>query len=197
MTKGPTKDDLDACRRCDLWKRATQGVPGEGPRRARLMLVGEQPGDEEDRQGKPFVGPAGQLLRRALDDAEVPPDDVYITNAVKHFSWEPRGPRRIHKTPAQREIAACHDWLDAEIAAERPSVIVALGATALRAILDRKISITEARATTSLDHASGAHVVATYHPSAVLRAPEKPRRDELYALLVADLMRAHRLARDK
>ena len=196
MTSGPTKDDLDACRRCDLWKRATQGVPGEGPRRAHLMLVGEQPGDEEDRQGKPFVGPAGLLLRRALDDAGIPHNDVYITNAVKHFSWEPRGPRRIHKTPAQREIAACHDWLEAEIAAHRPIVIAALGATALRAIVNRKISITEAR-TTALDHESGAHVVATYHPSAVLRAPEKPRRDELYEFLVADLKRAYRMARGK
>jgi uracil-DNA glycosylase len=193
---GPTKADLDACRRCDLWKRATQGVPGEGARRARLMLVGEQPGDEEDREGKPFVGPAGKLLRRALDDAGVPHDDVYITNAVKHFSWEPRGTRRIHKTPAQREIAACHDWLEAEIAAERPVVIAALGATALRAILERRISIAEARAT-SLVHASGAHVVATYHPSAILRAPEKPRRAELYDLLVADLKTAYRMAGGK
>lgn len=191
---GPSKADLDKCRRCDLWKRATQGVPGEGPRRARLMLVGEQPGDEEDREGKPFVGPAGKLLRRALDNAGISPDDVYITNAVKHFSWEPRGPRRIHKTPAQREIAACRDWLDSEIAALRPAVIVALGATALRAILDRRISITEARATT-LEHAGGAQVVATYHPSAILRAPEMSRRAELYDLLVEDLKRAHWMAR--
>ena len=192
----PKKSELDACRRCDLWERATQGVPGEGPHRARLMLVGEQPGDEEDRQGKPFVGPAGRLLRRALDDAGVPADDVYITNAVKHFSWEPRGTRRIHKTPAQREIAACHAWLEAEIAAVGPDVIVALGATALRAILGRKISIAEAR-TTSLSDDSGAHVVATYHPSAVLRAPEKARQAELYDLLVADLQRAYRMARGK
>jgi uracil-DNA glycosylase family protein len=192
----PTKSDLDACRRCPLWERATQGVPGEGPRRAPLMLVGEQPGDEEDRQGKPFVGPAGKLLRRALDDAGVARDEVYITNAVKHFSWEPRGKRRIHKTPAQREIAACHDWLESEIAAEHPVVIVALGATALRAIVGRKISIAEARAN-SLVHASGAQVVATYHPSAVLRAPEKSRQAELYDVLVADLQRAHRMARGK
>jgi len=192
----PKKSELDACRRCPLWERATQGVPGEGPRPAPLMLVGEQPGDEEDRQGKPFVGPAGKLLRRALEDARVSPDEVYITNAVKHFSWEPRGKRRIHKTPAQREIAACHDWLESEIAAERPVVIVALGATALRAIVGRKISIAEARAS-SLVHASGARVVATYHPSAVLRAPEKSRQAELYDVLVADLKRAHRMARGK
>ena len=192
----PKKSELDACRRCPLWERATQGVPGEGPRRARLMLVGEQPGDEEDLQGKPFVGPAGRLLRRALEGADVPADDVYITNAVKHFSWEPRGKRRIHKTPAQREIAACHYWLEREIDTERPAIIVALGATALRAILNRKISIAEARAVT-LSHESGAHVVATYHPSAILRAPEKSRQAELYEMLVADLQRAHRLARGK
>ena len=192
----PKKSELDACRRCPLWERATQGVPGEGPRRARLMLVGEQPGDEEDLQGKPFVGPAGRLLRRALEGAGVPADDVYITNAVKHFSWEPRGKRRIHKTPAQREIAACHYWLEREIETERPAIIVALGATALRAILNRKISIAEARAVT-LSHESGGHVVATYHPSAILRAPEKSRQAELYEMLVADLQRAHRLARGK
>jgi DNA polymerase len=160
------------------------------------MLVGEQPGDEEDRQGKPFVGPAGKLLRRALEDAGVSPKEVYITNAVKHFSWEPRGKRRIHKTPAQREIAACHDWLESEIAAERPAVIVALGATALRAIVGRKIPIAEARAT-SLVHNSGAQVVATYHPSAALRAPEESRQAELYDMIVADLQRAHRMARGK
>ena len=192
----PKKSELDACRRCPLWERATQGVPGEGPRRARLMLVGEQPGDEEDLQGKPFVGPAGRLLRRALEGAGVPAADVYITNAVKHFSWEPRGKRRIHKTPAQREIAACHYWLEREIDTERPAIIVALGATALRAILNRKINIAEARAVT-LSHESGAHVVATYHPSAILRAPEKSRQAELYEMLVADLQRAHRLARGK
>ena len=191
----PTKGDLDDCRRCPLWARATQGVPGEGPRRARLMLVGEQPGDEEDRQGKPFVGPAGRLLRGALDEAGISSGDVYITNAVKHFSWEPRGQRRIHKTPAQREIAACHDWLEAEIAAERPAVIVALGATALRAILGRRITVAGAR-TSMQRHAGGAPVLATYHPSAVLRAPDKTRQAELHRALVDDLKRANRAARD-
>jgi uracil-DNA glycosylase family protein len=190
----PTKGDLDACRRCPLWERATQGVPGEGPRRARLMLIGEQPGDEEDRQGKPFVGPAGRLLREALEEAGIAPGDVYITNAVKHFSWEPRGTRRIHKTPAQREIAACHDWLEAEISAERPAALVALGATALRAVMGRKITVAEARAS-SLRHLSGAQVVATYHPSAVLRAPDKATQAELYRTLVDDLRRADRAAR--
>jgi len=185
----PTKRDIDECRRCPLWERATQGVAGDGPRHAWLMLVGEQPGDDEDHQGKPFVGPAGQLLRRALVEAGIEPTEVYLTNAVKHFSWEPRGKRRIHKTPAQREIAACHDWLETEIAAERPAVIVALGATALGAILGRRMSVGDARAAT-LHHAGGARVIATYHPSAVLRAPDEPRRAELYRFLLADLAQA-------
>lgn len=157
------------------------------------MLVGEQPGDDEDREGKPFVGPAGRLLRRAMEDAGLVPAKTYITNAVKHFSWEPRGTRRIHKTPAQREIAACHDWLEAEIAAERPRVVVALGATALRALLGRGIGVNEGRAA-SLQHASGAAVIATFHPSAVLRAPDKARKAELHDMLVGDLRRAARLA---
>ncbi len=154
-----------------------------------MMLVGEQPGDEEDLQGRPFVGPAGRLLRRALADAGIAPEETYVTNAVKHFSWEPRGKRRIHKTPAQREIAACHDWLDAEVAAVRPEVIVTLGATALVAVLGRKMTINAARHA-ALTLESGARVVATYHPSAVLRAPEDAGRDELYKALVADLERA-------
>jgi DNA polymerase len=157
------------------------------------MLVGEQPGDEEDRQGKPFVGPAGRLLREAAAEAGVDLDAVYLTNAVKHFSWEPRGPRRIHKTPTQQQIAACLDWLDREIAAVRPRVIVALGATALRAVLGRKVAISAVRAQ-PLAHGSGAHVVATYHPSAVLRAPDEASRAVLYGHLVADLRQAWRLA---
>ena len=189
----PTKDDIDNCRRCSLWERATQGVPGEGPRKARLMLVGEQPGDVEDREGRPFVGAAGAMLRRALDEIGVTPEDVYITNAVKHFSWEPRGTRRIHKTPAQREIAACNDWLEAEIGAIRPACIVALGATALAAVLGRQITVSAAREAPQ-EHPSGAVVIGTYHPSALLRAPEASRREELYRMLVADLRRAVKAA---
>ena len=158
-----------------------------------MLLVGEQPGDEEDRQGKPFVGPAGRVLRSALAEAGIPDDDVFLTNAVKHFSWEPRGTRRIHKTPTQQQIAACIDWLDAEIAALRPRVIVALGATALRAILARRIAVGAARGR-SLAHASGAHVVATWHPSAILRAPDDEGRATLHADLIADLKRAWQLA---
>ncbi|HYQ99672.1 MAG TPA: UdgX family uracil-DNA binding protein [Casimicrobiaceae bacterium] len=189
----PSKTDVDACRRCELWKRATQGVPGEGARRARLLLVGEQPGDEEDRQGKPFVGPAGRVLRGALAEAGIPGEDVFVTNAVKHFSWEPRGKRRIHKTPTQQQIAACIDWLDAEIAAIRPRVIVTLGATALRAILAKKVAVGAARGE-PLTHASGTHVVATWHPSAILRAPDDAGRPRLHADLVADLKRSRELA---
>ncbi|MFO1397734.1 MAG: UdgX family uracil-DNA binding protein [Burkholderiales bacterium] len=193
MPTSPTHDDITACRRCPLWANATQGVAGAGARRARIMLVGEQPGDEEDRQGLPFVGPAGQLLRRALGDAGLDADDVFVTNAVKHFKWEPRGKRRLHKTPAQKEIAACHAWLDEELAAVRPAVIVALGATALGALTGRKMTIADARAA-QLVHDSGARLVATYHPSAALRAPDKARREELYDIIVADLVRARKLA---
>ena len=185
----PLKARVDACRRCDLYKNATQGVAGRGPARAKLMLVGEQPGDEEDLAGEPFVGPAGRLLAKALDEAGVDPARVYVTNAVKHFKWEPRGKRRIHKTPAQREVEACHVWLDGEIARERPRVLVALGATALGALLERKMSIRDARGT-ALVHTSGATIVATYHPSAALRAPTPELREQTYSALVEDLRRA-------
>ena len=189
----PLKARLDACRRCGLWANATQGVAGRGPGRARLMLVGEQPGDEEDVAGEPVVGPAGRLLAKALDEAGVDPKRVYVTNAVKHFKWEPRGKRRIHKTPAQREIEACHVWLDGEIAKERPRVLVALGATALVALMERKISIRDARGQT-LTHASGARVVATYHPSAALRAPTPEMREQTYRTIVEDLRTAREAA---
>ena len=191
MKKPPDKASLDGCRACDLWARATQAVPGEGPPKATVMLVGEQPGDAEDVAGRPFVGPAGQLLRGVMQEAGMTPDTVYITNAVKHFSWEPRGKRRIHKTPAQREVAACEQWLEAEIAAIRPRVIVALGAVALRALLPGKMTVAGARGTT-LSHASGAALVATFHPSAALRAPDNARRDEIVAAIGEDLRRALR-----
>ena len=157
------------------------------------MLVGEQPGDEEDVLGRPFVGPAGRLLRRLLDEAGISAERVYLTNAVKHFFFEPRGKRRIHKTPAQREVEACHAWLDDEIAKVRPRVLVALGATALVAIMERKISIRDARGET-LMHPSGARVFATYHPSAALRAPTPELREETYRKLVDDLRAARTAA---
>jgi uracil-DNA glycosylase len=162
---------------------------------ARIVLVGEQPGDEEDRQGLPFVGPAGHLLDRALMEVGIRRADVYVTNAVKHFKWEPRGKRRLHKTPAQAEIAACQDWLDQEIGMVAPRVIVALGATALRALLGWREPVGKARGA-ALRHAAGAHLVATYHPSAVLRAEGEDAR-RLYELLCNDLRRAKRLAQDE
>ena len=158
-----------------------------------MMLVGEQPGDEEDVKGRPFVGPAGRLLRNAFEHAGIDEGEVFVTNAVKHFSFELRGKRRIHKTPAQREVAACHAWLEQEMAAIKPSVIVALGATALGAVMGKRITITEARATPSLRNPEGVRVVGTYHPSAVLRAPDEDRRQELYDFLVADLRRAAKM----
>jgi uracil-DNA glycosylase len=191
--EAPPKETLDECRRCELWEHATQGVPGEGPAGAKLMLVGEQPGDEEDVQGRPFVGPAGRLLRTLLDEAGIPAGRVYLTNAVKHFYFQPRGKRRIHKTPMQRHIAACHVWLEGELARERPGVIVTLGATALAAVYGSRISITEARSR-SLENQAGTPILATYHPSAILRAPDHDARAKLRAVLVADLRRAAHLA---
>jgi DNA polymerase len=189
----PTKEHLDDCRRCDLWEHATQGVPGEGPPGARLMLVGEQPGDDEDRDGRPFVGPAGRLLRTLLDEAGIPHDRLYLTNAVKHFSFVLRGKRRIHKTPLQRQVAACHVWLAGELVREKPAVIVTLGATALAAVYGRRISIGDAR-TGPIADPQGTTIVATYHPSAILRAPDHDARASLRATLVADLVRAAEMA---
>jgi DNA polymerase len=193
MSDAPSKRNIDGCRRCELWEHATQGVTGEGPTDARLMLVGEQPGDEEDQQGRPFVGPAGRLLRTLLDEAGIAADSVYVTNAVKHFFFEPRGKRRIHKTPLQRHIAACHAWLEAELARTQPAVVVTLGATALAAVYGKKIAIADAR-TQSLATPQGTPVVATYHPSAVLRAPAADARAKLRETLIADLLRAARMA---
>ncbi len=180
------------CRRCDLWKHATQAVPGEGPGQAKIMLVGEQPGDEEDLRGHPFVGPAGRVLDQAIAAAGLQRGDVFVTNAVKHFKWEPRGKRRLHKKPGTGEIAACHVWLEQEITRVGPRVIVALGATALRALTGATRSIDGARRE-ELSHAGGARLLATYHPSAILRA-EGERVEELRGALVADLEQAGRLA---
>jgi uracil-DNA glycosylase family protein len=176
------------CRRCDLWRHATQAVLGEGPKHARIMLVGEQPGDDEDLKGHPFVGPAGRVLDQALAAAGVERAKVYITNAVKHFKWEPRGKRRLHKKPDVREIVACNVWLEKEIADIKPTVIVALGASALRALVGASLSIDAARQQI-LTHATGAVIVATYHPSAILRS-EADRAEALRATLIEDLKRA-------
>ncbi|AIO37960.1 uracil-DNA glycosylase, 4 family protein [Burkholderia cenocepacia] len=185
---------LDACRRCSLWEHATQPVPGAGPADARIMLVGEQPGDQEDRTGVPFVGAAGRMLDRALDEAGIERTQVYLTNAVKHFKWEPRGKRRLHKTPAQREVAACRYWLQRELDTLAPRVIVALGATALRAVLQDNDATLE-RTRKPVRAPGGSLVVATYHPSYVLRTRGADSREHAYRTLVDALRTASRLAR--
>lgn len=174
------------CRGCDLYKTATQVVFGAGPRTARVMFVGEQSGDQEDRQGATFVGPAGALLDKALEDAGIPRGQVYVTNAVKHFKWEPRGKRRIHKKPRLSEIKACRPWLEAELRAIRPAVVVCLGATAAQSVLGPQCKLMQHRGDLLPSEMAG-RVVATIHPSAVLRAPDSEGRRAAYAILVADL----------
>lgn len=174
---------LDQCRCCDLWRYATQVVEGVGPQQARVMLVGEQPGDQEDIAGKPFVGPAGQLLDRALRAAGMDRDSLYITNAVKHFKWEPRGKRRLHKTPAQLEIDACMFWLEHEIDLVQPDIIVALGSTALKALLKTsKVSLTQILGQ-EISHGAQ-RIIATYHPSYVLRVPGDEEKSAAFAEMV-------------
>lgn len=183
---------LDQCRRCELWKSATQAVPGVGPAQAQIMLVGEQPGDQEDLAGLPFVGPAGAVLTRAMREAGLARDSIYLTNAVKHFKWEPRGKRRLHKTPAQREIAACHDWLEQELASVQPQVIVALGSTALKSILQDGAATMTPLIGTPIQH-DGRWVVTVYHPSYVLRAPDEESGRQAYRVIVEGLRQALRL----
>jgi uracil-DNA glycosylase family protein len=173
------------CTACPLHELGTQTVFGEGPPTADLMLVGEQPGDVEDREGRPFVGPAGHVLDRALAEAGVARERAYLTNAVKHFKWTPRGPRRIHATPNEREMRACAPWLRAEIELVGPSLVVCLGATAAKALLGRDFRLTRHRGEI-FEVASGPPITATLHPSAVLRGP-KERRTELFQGLVDDL----------
>jgi DNA polymerase len=183
------REAAEHCRGCELYKNATQTVFGEGPRRASMMLLGEVPGDEEDKQGLPFVGPAGRLLDNALHEAGLDRHDVYVTNAVKHFRWEPRGKRRLHKKPTARQIDACKPWLMAEILVVEPVVIVCLGATAAQAMLGREFRITRHRGKFfKSEHA--AWLMATYHPSAILRAPDKADRDRKRAELTEDLHHA-------
>jgi DNA polymerase len=179
---------LDRCRECPLGALATQGVPGEGPRRARLMFVGEQPGDQEDVKGRPFVGPAGQLLDRAFEKLGWPRDKVYVTNAVKHFKFELRGKRRIHKTPAQLEMAACLHWLESEIELVEPEALVALGATAARQLMGRPVPVMRERGHW-LKRTDGRRVLITLHPSALLRA-DPDDREAAYAAWLEDLRAA-------
>ena len=179
------------CTDCPLFANATQTVFGEGPARARIMLVGEQPGDAEDRAGHPFVGPAGRVLDEALAAAGLDRRLVYVTNAVKHFKWEPRGKRRMHKTPAQREVEACLQWLEGEIAAVRPGLIVCLGATAAKALLGPRFRITASRGEVVRQEGLPP-VLATFHPSYLLRLKGRPGEEEAHAAFVADLRKAAR-----
>ena len=183
------RDDAASCTRCDLYRRATQTVFGEGPVSAGLALVGEQPGDREDKHGHPFVGPAGRILDRALDEAGIGRTDVYLTNAVKHFKWTERGKRRIHQRPNGTDIRACGFWLDAELGVVRPRVVVLLGAVAGEALFGSRFRVGEHKGKVE-DAAFGTWqglVVSTIHPSAVLRGPDAESRDRAYAGLVSDL----------
>lgn len=186
----PTLSKLTAaarnCEGCDLYRHATQTVFGAGPARAPVIMIGEQPGDVEDREGAPFVGPAGRLLDKALVEAGIDREQVYVTNAVKHFKFIERGKRRIHAKPNIIEIRACHPWLEAEIEVVRPELIVCLGATASLAIMGRDFRLTQQRGI-FLEHDLAKYAMATVHPSALLRAPDPERRHEEYRLFVKDL----------
>jgi uracil-DNA glycosylase family protein len=174
------------CKACDLWKTGTQTVFGEGTERAEIMLVGEQPGDKEDLAGRPFVGPAGRLLDQALGEAGIDRSKVYVTNAVKHFKWEARGKRRLHKRPDAAEVAACRPWLDQEIELVRPKVVVCLGATAAQALLGRAFKVTKQRGE-FFPQPEGHEITATVHPSSILRAPDGATREAELAAFTEDL----------
>jgi len=180
------REDARACQDCPLWANATQTVFGAGDPHARVMLVGEQPGDEEDKKGLPFVGPAGRLLDKALEAAGVNREHLYVTNAVKHFKWQLRGKRRLHKTPAQREVDACHKWLEREIETVKTHVIVALGSTAAKAVIskDFKVSIQRGQ---FVESPLAPHVFATLHPSALLRLQDDEEKELAFKQFVKDL----------
>jgi len=186
----PTLSSLKAaaadCQACDLWKKGTQTVFGDGSRRSNVLFVGEQPGNEEDLTGKPFVGPAGKLFDNALEAAGIDRKQTYVTNVVKHFKWEPRGKRRIHKKPNAVEIAACRPWLEAEIAVVKPEVILALGATAAQALLGPQFRVTKQRGQ-FIESTLAPYVMATVHPSSILRAPDDETRQLEYRRFVDDL----------
>lgn len=177
------------CRACDLWKKGTQTVFGEGQDRAKLVLVGEQPGNDEDLAGRPFVGPAGRLLDNALEEAGIDRGLTYVTNVVKHFKWEPRGKRRIHVKPNAQEITACLPWLQAEIQSVKPELVVCLGATAAQAILGRQFRVTQQRGEI-LEASIARKVMATVHPSSILRAPDEDARQAETLLFIKDLQKA-------
>jgi DNA polymerase len=182
------RDAAAGCRACPLWRTGTQTVFGEGAREAVVMLLGEQPGDREDREGKPFVGPAGRLLDDALEQAGIDRHAAYVTNVVKHFKWQARGKRRIHAKPSWSEVAACMPWLEAELKVVKPNVLVCLGATAAQALLGRQFRVTRQRGEL-VDSRLAPHVLATVHPSSILRADPADRDAEI-AAFVADLEKA-------
>jgi uracil-DNA glycosylase len=179
------RDAAAGCKACPLWKTGTQTVFGEGVAKAEVVLVGEQPGDQEDKQGKPFVGPAGKLLDQALEEAGIDRSLAYVTNVVKHFKWQARGKRRIHQKPNWSEVAACRPWLDAELRVVKPRVLVCLGATAAQALLGRQFRVTTERGQ-PVESDLAPVVIATVHPSSILRADEGDREAE-FAAMVSDL----------
>ena len=193
-----TLDSLSAaacsCMGCDLYENATQTVFGEGPKNARVMLVGEQPGDMEDRQGRPFVGPAGRLLDKALAEARIARDEVYVTNAVKHFKWIQRGKRRLHQKPSIRQVAACKPWLEAEIEVVRPKVLVCLGATAAQSMIGRIVRITQERGS-FIETDSGPAVFITIHPSSIYRLREKEEQEQEFRRFADELKSVERKLR--
>jgi DNA polymerase len=191
-TLATLKEAAASCRACDLWKKGTQTVFGEGRRRSKVMFVGEQPGNEEDLTGKPFVGPAGRLFDDALGEAGIDRNQTYVTNVVKHFKWEPRGKRRIHKKPNAQEIAACRPLLQAEIDVIKPEVIVALGATAAQALFGPQFRVTKQRGQ-FLESALAPYVMATVHPSSILRAPDDEARRLEHRRFVDDLKKLARV----
>ncbi len=176
------------CQACPLWKTGTQTVFGEGSRHAKVVFVGEQPGNDEDLAGKPFVGPAGKLLDKALVEAGINRDEVYVTNVVKHFKWEPKGKRRIHKKPNAREIAACRPWLNAELDLLKPQVLVCLGATAAQSLIAKDFKVSQQRGEL-IESPLAPNVMATVHPSSILRAPDEASRHTEYKRFVTDLKR--------
>ena len=189
------RDAAADCKACDLWERGTQTVFGAGARRAEVVFVGEQPGNEEDLTGKPFVGPAGRLLDDALLEAGIDRTHIYVTNVVKHFKWEPRGKRRIHKKPNAHEITACRPWLEAEISLVKPKVIVCLGATAAQALLGAQFKVTKQRGQ-FIESTLAPYIMATVHPSSILRAPDDETRHDEKRKFIDDLKKvAHVLSK--
>jgi DNA polymerase len=190
------RKEAAGCTACSLYKNATQTVFGEGPQNARVMMIGEQPGDQEDRQGHPFVGPAGTLLDRALAAVGISRDEVYVTNIVKHFKWEPRGKRRIHKKPSALEISACRQWLDSEIASVQPQIVVLLGATAAQSIMGRHFLVSQQRGRWVTSQIAP-YVLATVHPSSILRTADEKSRHEELAKFIEDLRPVAALVRER